>query len=153
MDQMKTKPKGRSAKNSVKSKGNENRKPKNDRKIEKDKFVFMSCISSKLKLSSNSLHDSKEAQNYKQFNGSRTPVLMYSPFGIETPSPRVDRKHLKRSCCRQMFFSPTQKIKEDVLYLNNGIKELNLLSEGIENRFSPSNSSTSIIFDSNQSLI
>jgi len=46
MDQMKTKPKGRSAKKSVKTKGNENRKPKNDRKIEKDKKQKYSTYSS-----------------------------------------------------------------------------------------------------------
>lgn len=36
-----------------------------------------------------------------------------------------------RSCRRQMFFSPTQKMKEDVKYLNNGLRELNLISEDI----------------------
>ncbi len=38
-----------------------------------------------------------------------------------------------------MFFSPTGKMKDDVKYLTNGINELNMISEEIENRVSSQN--------------
>jgi len=64
------------------------------------------------------------------------PVQLYSPFGIETPSP-VTRS--RKVCTRLEFASPTGRFSEDVSHVTDGLKELNFLSRGIENKYSSSN--------------
>lgn len=78
-------------------------------------------------------------QQYSEFeNKDRTPVKLYSPFGIVTPSPQKDeRTSPVRNLLtprRFIFASPTGKIKQDIADLSSGLEELNTVAESLQSR-------------------
>ncbi|XP_074599964.1 uncharacterized protein LOC141854253 [Brevipalpus obovatus] len=81
---------------------------------------------------------------YDEFeNEPKTPIKLYSPFGIETPSASnrakiVVQKNRKPKPLHVkihqplVFQSPTGKMKEDVRSLTNSLTELSLMSNSIK---------------------
>lgn len=83
--------------------------------------------------------DNSSLQQYSEFEDKeRTPIKMYSPFGIVTPSPqKEEHKSPVRNLLtprRFIFASPTGKIKQDIADLSSGLEELNTVAKSIQLR-------------------
>lgn len=66
----------------------------------------------------------------------QTPVKLYSPFGIETPSPATPRRRaagqrMPRTC---VLGTPARKLREDLKEIETGIGELNAVADKISKR-------------------
>lgn len=66
----------------------------------------------------------------------QTPVKLYSPFGIETPSPATPRRRapgqrMPRTC---VVGTPARRLREDLKEIEAGIGELNAVADKIAKR-------------------
>ncbi|KAF7495592.1 hypothetical protein SSS_02583 [Sarcoptes scabiei] len=72
-------------------------------------------------------------ENYNQITNVPTPVKLYSPFSIETPPANVEKERLKLR--QQLFTSPSNKIKKDLIDLSKDIERLNMMTDRIPERY------------------
>lgn len=66
----------------------------------------------------------------------QTPVKLYSPFGIETPSPATPRR--RTPSCRtpktRALGTPARKLREELKEIEAGIGELHTVAEKVSKR-------------------
>ncbi|KAI1285776.1 hypothetical protein HDE_11617 [Halotydeus destructor] len=138
------------------------------------KNSFENLLTQKLKFTSSKEGTSNWNQvNYTEFENDepRTPVKLYSPFGIESPhvsgQPNgpssktfgksntpvmkkrgirlLDRNRIQpsqSSSSMMMFASPTGRIKDDVRSITNSLNELSMISQDIQYKFTIPESSS-----------
>jgi hypothetical protein len=128
------------------------------RQLSSVKSSFDNLLSQKLRLTSpkegykKSVYDSGCIYYNELENEPRTPVHLYSPFGIESPSPakseitKAFRRQRKVKPAKSLnsrleaFSSPTGKIRDDVRSITNSMNELSLITHDIQYKFSISTS-------------
>ncbi|KAK8761865.1 hypothetical protein V5799_026862 [Amblyomma americanum] len=68
--------------------------------------------------------------------GCQTPVRLYSPFGIETPSPATPQRKTpnRRTPKTRALGTPARKLREELKEIETGIGELNAVAEKISKR-------------------
>lgn len=66
----------------------------------------------------------------------QTPVKLYSPFGIETPSPVTPRRRTpnRRTPKTRALGTPARKLREELKEIEAGIGELHTVAEKISKR-------------------